>query len=59
MRWTAMRLIVTRRTFIHQEEENGEWATSYEIVRYRWTADIVAEANDLEEDAYSLDNGVA
>ena len=50
MNWTGLRLIVTRKAFIQQEEENGEWVMGYEIVRHRWTADFVAEGSDEEED---------
>jgi hypothetical protein len=50
MRWAGLRLIVTRRPYIQQEEENGEWTVKYEIVKHRWMADIGANDSESEED---------
>jgi hypothetical protein len=50
MRWTGLRLIVTSKPYIQQEEENGEWVMKYEIIRHRWTADIGADVSDSEEE---------
>jgi len=50
MRWAGLKLIVTRRPVIQQEEENGEWTVKYEIVKHRWMADIGANESDSEEE---------
>lgn len=49
MRWAGLKLIVSRRPYIQQEEENGEWTVKYEIVKHRWMADI-GNPNDSESD---------
>jgi len=49
MRWAGLKLIVTRQSFIQQEEENGEWTVRYELVKHRWMADIGANESDSEE----------
>jgi hypothetical protein len=48
MRWAGLKLVVSRRPYIQQEEENGEWTVKYEIVKHRWIADT--GANDSESD---------
>jgi hypothetical protein len=50
MQWAGLKLIVTRRPVIQQEEENGEWTVKYEIIKHRWMADIGANESDSEED---------
>jgi hypothetical protein len=50
MRWAGLKLIVTRRPYIQQEEENGEWTVKYEIVKHRWMADIGANDSESEEE---------
>jgi len=50
MRWAGLKLIVTRRPYIQQEEENGEWTVKSEIVKHRWMADIGANDSESEED---------
>jgi hypothetical protein len=50
MHWRGQQLNVTRKPYIVQDEENGEWVMRYEIIRHVWRAAVVASDSDLDDE---------
>jgi Amino acid permease len=50
MRWRGQQLKVTRKPYILQDEENGEWVMKYEIIRHVWKASIAGSDSDSDDD---------
>ena len=50
MRWRGQRLQVTRKPYLVQDEENGEWVMRYEIIRHNWKATVASSDSDVDDD---------
>jgi hypothetical protein len=50
MHWRGQQLQVTRKPYIVQEEENGEWVMKYELIRHVWKATGTTSGSDLDDE---------